>query len=158
MKKNRFRNPVMALALTGAVALGACGDDPVGLDDDHSDPHGVELVLNGVVVASYDADAGWTGELEVMEGEETAHIDVRFVDEEGDEITLEDDVYLLVEIEDEAVAEFEQDTPGEFGGHLHGVAAGDTDAVFSLMHGAVGDGHPDFVTTAVQVHVNAPAT
>lgn len=145
----------VALAVAGSVALGACGDDPVGLDE-HSDPHGIELVLNGVTIASYDADTGWTGELEVEVGEETAHIDVRFVDEDGDEITLDDDVYLEVEIEDEDIAEFEQDTPGEFGGHLHGVAQGETDAVFRLMHGAVGSGHADFVTTAVHVHVELP--
>jgi hypothetical protein len=60
-----------------------------------------------------------------------------------------------VEIDNETIAEFEQDTPGEFGGHLHGVAAGETDAVFSLMHGTVGSGHADFVTTAVHVHVEA---
>lgn len=149
------RSRFVALALAGTVALGACDDDPVGLDD-HADPHGVELVLNGVTIASYDADTGWTGELEVEVGEETAHIDVRFVDEDGDEITLDDDVYLEVEIEDEDIAEFEQDTPGEFGGHLHGVAQGETDAVFRLMHGAVGSGHADFVTTAVHVHVELP--
>jgi hypothetical protein len=154
--KNAFsRNSVLTLALAGAVALGACGDDPVGLDDDHSEPAGVELVLNGAIIASYEAGSGWTGELEVGVGEETAHIDVRFVAEDGDEIPIDEDLYLEVEIDNETIAEFEQDTPGEFGGHLHGVAAGETDAVFSLMHGTVGSGHADFVTTAVHVHVEA---
>lgn len=157
MKKRHSRNSTLAVVLAGAVALGACSDDPVGLED-HADPTGVELELNGVVIASYQAGSGWTGELEVLEGEETAHIEVRFVDEDGDPIELDDDVYLEVEIEDETVAEFEQDTPGEFGGHLHGVAAGETDAVFRLMHGAVGSGHADFETTAVHVHVEAPTT
>lgn len=151
-----------AFALAAAVAFGACSDDPVGLEE-HADPTGVELELNGVVIASYQAGAGWTGELEVMEGQETAHIDVRFVDADGDPIVLDDDVYLEVAIGDGTVAEFEQDTPGEFGGHLHGVAAGDTYAVFRLMHGAVGSGHPDFETPvaeadALHVHVTAPAT
>ena len=58
-----------------------------------------------------------------------------------------------VDVEDESIAEFEQDTPGEFGGHLHGVAVGETDVVFKLMHGAVGSGHADFVTAAVHAHV-----
>lgn len=150
-----FRNGAFALA--AAVAFGACSDDPVGVED-HADPTGVELELNGVVIASYQAGAGWTGELEVLEGQETAHIDVRFVDEDGDPIVLDDDVYLEVAIEDETIAEFEQDTPGEFGGHLHGVAQGETDAVFRLMHGAVGSGHADFETTSVHVHVEVPAT
>ncbi|MEX2473188.1 MAG: hypothetical protein WEA34_13455, partial [Gemmatimonadota bacterium] len=146
-----------AIAAAGAVALGACSDDPTGLEE-HADPTGVELELNGVVIASYQAGQGWTGELEVLEGEETAHIEVTFVDEDGDPIELDDDVYLEVEIEDEAIAEFEQDTPGEFGGHLHGVAQGETDATFRLMHGAVGSGHADFETTSVHVHVEVPTT
>lgn len=158
MWKRHYRNSALAIVLAGAVGLGACEDDPTGLEE-HADPTGLELVLNGVVIASYDASAGWTGELEVQEGEETAHIDVRFVDEEGDPIPLDEDTYLEVEIEDETVAEFEQDTPGEFGGHLHGVAEGETNAVFKLMHGAVGSGHPDFETTSsVHVHVSAPTT
>ena len=156
MKKVFSRNSLLTLSLAGAVAFGACGDDPTGLDE-HAEPHGVELVLNGVTIASYEAGTGWTGELEVEAGEETAHIDVRFVDEDGDEIQLDEDTYLEVEIEDEAIAEFEQDTPGEFGGHLHGVEVGETDAIFRLMHGAVGSGHADFVTTSVHVHVEAPA-
>jgi hypothetical protein len=46
-----------------------------------------------------------------------------------------------VEVEDESIAEFEQDTPGEFGGHLHGLQVGSTTLTFFLMHGAVGSGH-----------------
>jgi hypothetical protein len=156
MRKHSLRNSVMTFALAGAVGMGACSDDPVGIDDDHGDDvEGVELVLNGAVIASYDGDTRtWTGELEVSEGEETAHITVRFVDHDGNAVTLDADYYLEVDIEDETIAEFEQDTPGEFGGHLHGLLAGDTEAVFKLMHGAVGSGHADFETTAVHVHVN----
>lgn len=156
MKKTRsYRKPLLTLAVAGAVGLGACSDDPVGLDDHEDEVEGVELVLNGAVIASFDGDSRtWTGELEVDEGEETAHITVRFIDHDGNAIALDDDMYLEVDIEDETIAEFEQDTPGDFGGHLHGVLAGETDAVFKLMHGAVGSGHEDFETTAVHVHVN----
>jgi len=139
-----------------AVLLAACGDDSTGIDDDdHGDEvEGVQLVLNGQTIASYDGDSGaWTGELEVMVGEETAHIDVRFVDHDGDAIELDEDFYLEVVVEDEGIAEFEQDTPGEFGGHLHGIAVGETDVVFQLMHGSVGSGHADFVTAPVHAHV-----
>ena len=86
-------------------------------------------------------------------GEETARIAVHFVDHDGDAVSLDDDVYLEVEITDESIAEFEQDTPGEFGGYLHGKAEGETEAVFRLMHGTVGSGHADFVTAPVRVHV-----
>ncbi len=84
-------------------------------------------------------------------GEETAHIQVQFVAHDGDPIPLDDDFYLEVDIADESIAEFEQATPGEFGGQLRGRAQGETEAIFMLMHGAVGAGHPDFVTEPVHV-------
>ena len=148
----------LSLALAGVLALGlaACNESVTDDHDDHAEAEGVELVLSGNVIASYDGDTQtWTGELEVDVGEETAHITVRFVDHDGDPVPLDGDFYLEVAIEDESIAEFEQDTPGEFGGHLHGESEGDTDATFMLMHGTVGSGHADFVTQPVHVHVHA---
>ncbi|MEX2467087.1 MAG: hypothetical protein WD995_09255 [Gemmatimonadota bacterium] len=153
--KRSYRNSLAALAVAGMVGLGACSDDPVGLDDHEEAVEGVELVLNGAVIASYDGDSRtWTGEIDVPVGTETAHITVRFIDHDGDPVTLDADMYLEVDITDETIAEFEQDTPGEFGGQVHGMGVGETDAVFKLMHGAVGSGHADFETTAVHIHVN----
>lgn len=155
-KTRSYRNSLAALAVAGMMGLGACSDDPVGLDDHEEDVEGVQLILNGAVIAEFDGDLrAWTGELDVAAGVETAHITVRFVDHDGMAITLDADMYLEVDVVDETVAEFEQDTPGEFGGHLHGVAVGDTEAVFKLMHGAVGSGHADFETTPVHIHVQA---
>lgn len=144
----------LALPLAGALALGACGDDPVGVEEEHTEPHGLSVTMSGQPVASYDMDTGWTGDMQVAAGEETAHLEVTFLDEDGDPLTPEDDEYLEVVIGDVNVAGWEQDSPGEFGGHLMGVAPGQTDAVFRLMHGAVGVGHADFVTSGVVVQVN----
>lgn len=150
----------LTLLTAGLLVFAACGDDsPMDPGDDHEDHaeevEGVILSLSGQQIAAYDGETGqWMGELEVEPGEETAHIQVEFVDHNAQAVPLDDDFYLLVEVEDESVAEFEQDTPGEFGGHLHGVAEGDTDVVFSLMHGAVGSGHADFVTAPLHVHVH----
>lgn len=156
-----MKNPIRAtrlvlLPVAAMLAFVACDDDPTEVEE-HGEPEGVQLVLNAQTVATYDGETQtWTGELDVTVGEETEHIDVRFVDADGDPIVFDEDFYLEVEVEDEAIAEFEQDTPGEFGGHLHGIAEGETDVVFRLMHGAVGAGHADFVTTAVHAHVEAP--
>ena len=152
---NFSKRSTFGLLMAGLLVTAACSDDPAGVDDDHGEEvEGVQLVLNGQVIASYDGDTGsWTGEMEVPVGTETAHIDVRFVDHDGDAVALDSDFYLMVEVEDTNIAEFEQDTPGEFGGHLHGKSVGETDVVFSLMHGAVGAGHADFVTAAVHAHV-----
>lgn len=153
LKKKPF-----ALALVGALALGACDDDPTGVDDDHNDDvAGVVLTLNAAVLAEYDGPSrSWDVPVPIDAGDETAHIDVEFVDEAGNAITLDDDTYLQVTVDDETIAEFEQDTPGEFGGHIKGVAAGTARMEFSLMHGAVGSGHADFVTTGLVVNVTAP--
>lgn len=149
----------LALLTAGLLVFAACGDSAMEPDDDHDD-HGAEvegviLSLSGQNIAAYDGETGqWTGELEVEPGEETAHIGVIFVDHNAQAVPLDDDFYLQVDVSNESVAEFEQDTPGEFGGHLHGGMEGDTEITFSLMHGAVGSGHADFVTAPLHVHVH----
>lgn len=154
MKTWSYRNWPLAALAAAALVLAAC-ESSTEPEEEHYEPEGLELVMNGQVIASYDGDTqSWTGELEVDEGEETPHITVRFVDHDGDAIPMEDDTYLEVNIEDESIAEWEQDTPGEFGGHLHGHEAGETDVTFMLMHGAIGSGHADFVTTPVHAHVH----
>ena len=151
------KTPV-ALTLAGALALGACSDDdPTGVEDHGDDVDGIVLTLNGAVLSQYDGDTGtWSTPVSIEEGEETAHIDVEFVDEAGNAVVLDADMYLEVTVDDEAVAEFEQDTPGEFGGHIKGVAQGTALMEFSLMHGAVGSGHADFVTANLTVEVVVP--
>jgi hypothetical protein len=73
-----------------------------------------------------------------------------FVDIDGDELTPDATEYFMqVTVLDDAVADWEQDMPGEFGGHLHGEAAGSTTLTFSLMHGQVGTGHPDYISPAI---------
>ncbi|MDE2764665.1 MAG: hypothetical protein OXQ94_09240 [Gemmatimonadota bacterium] len=153
MRHSRLTLP-FALLSAGILALSAC--DGVEPEEGHADEvEGVILVLNGRTIASYDGhDGEWTGELEVEPGEETAHITVQFVDHDMEVVQLGDDFYLEVDVEDESIAEFEQDTPGEFGGHLHGQAEGDTEITFSLMHGSVGSGHADFVTKPLHIHVH----
>ena len=153
----RFRTPALALAMVGALALAACEDSPTDLDD-HGEATSLRLVMNGATIATFTwASNTWAGEMEVEVGMETPHIDVQFLDADGDVIDFDtSEFYLMVEVEDESIAEFEQDTPGEFGGHLHGEAVGETDVTFSLMHGSVGSGHADLVTAAVHAHVETP--
>lgn len=154
MRKRTIGNGLIGLVVISALALAGCSDTTEP-EEEHAEPEGVELVMGGQVIASYDGDTQrWTGEMEVDVGEETPHISVRFVDHDGDPIPLDEELYLEVDVEDESVAEFEQDTPGEFGGHLHGLMEGETDVTFMLMHGEVGSGHADFVTRPVHAHVH----
>ena len=155
MNTKSYRSPLAALAAILALTLAGCSESMTEVEEEHAEPEGVELVMGGLVIATYDGETQrWVGEMEVDAGEETPHIAVRFVDHDGDAITLGQELYLEVDIDDESIAEFEQDTPGEFGGHLHGVAEGETGVTFKLMHGTIGSGHPDFVTTPVHAHVH----
>ncbi|MEM7414082.1 MAG: hypothetical protein AAF389_01215 [Gemmatimonadota bacterium] len=153
----RYRNFGLSLAIVGSLFMAACEDSMTEVED-HAEAASMQLVMNGTTIATFTwASNSWAGEMEVEVGEETPHIDVRFYDADGDEVMFDTtEFYLMVEVEDETIAEFEQDTPGEFGGHLHGEAAGETDVTFSVMHGSVGSGHADLVTAAVHAHVETP--
>lgn len=158
MKHFKPRLP-LTLLTAGLLAISACDSsttEPDDDDDDHGEEvEGVVLTLSGETIASYDGEDGaWDAELEVEPGEETAVITVQFVDHEGHAVTLDDDFHLQVEMEDSSVAAFAQSTPGGYAGKLQGVAEGDTEVTFSLMHGAVGSGHADFVTAPLHVHVH----
>ena len=163
--KMRIKYDVCARSLglsliVGSLLLSACGDSTTGPEPepvDHAENVvGVQLVLSARTVATYDGPSGtWNDEFEVEVGEFTAHIDVRFVDANGVAVELGDDFYLEVESEDERIATIFQDDPGGFGIHIEGIAEGETELEFRLMHGAVGTGHPDFITAGLDVHVHA---
>ena len=156
MKKKTYRTLGSILAMTGVLALGACDDDPVGVDDDHLEPVGLVISAGGVDLVTVNG-ATVTGSLTVDAGQETAHLDVEFLAENGVRFTPEDaDEWLRVTMADPAVAGWEQDVPGEFGGHLHGESAGTTTAVFDLMHGAVGSttAHADYTSPAIPVVID----
>lgn len=144
----------MALPLIAALGLAACGDDPMVPDEMHSEPVRVEIRAAGQVLASA-TPASATGTLVVAVGTETMHLDVVFVDEDGDEVVPDDEEFLEVVVGNGSVAEWEQDTPGEFGGHLHGEAVGTTTLTFRLMHGTVGSSsaHADFISAQVPVEI-----
>ena len=123
---------------------------------------GVQLVMGQETIATYDADTEmWSGDhspFEIDEGETSGHIDVHFVDHDGDALEFGDDYYLEVESQADSIATFIQDDPGGFAIHIRGVAAGETGLVFKLMHGAVGSGHADFETEPYEVHVHDHGT
>lgn len=146
-----------ALAFSTLFAVSACDDDPVGTDDDdHADPVGMVISMGGADLVTVNGTTV-TGTLTVAAGQETPHIDVEFLDEDGDRFTPEDaDEWMAVVIADEAVATWEQDEVGEFGGHLHGEAAGTTTALFEIRHGAVGSAsaHADYRSPTIPVVIN----
>lgn len=152
MMKTHARTLGAFLTLWTLLSAGACSD-PAGLDG-HSEPEGVVLRIGGQVVASYDVDnRRWTGEVSVAAGQTTGQISVQFVDHDGRPISLGSGYYLEVEVGNTTVAAFNPTTPGAFTGTVQGKVAGQTTAVFKLMHGTVGRGHSDLSTAPVTVRV-----
>lgn len=153
--KNTFLYASLLLFLSTGIL--ACGDNPVdsGEDDDddqeeHSEAHGLRLILDGVEV--YRVLEGQVScqqepcRIDVMEGDETALITVEFLDDDGQEIheeDLEEDYSLGVEIADPDVADFEQgEDEGLWTLRIVGRLAGETRMKVELLHA----GHADFTT------------
>lgn len=151
-----YRSVPAVLALGVALLASACDDNPVDEGDGgHSEPFAVVVEEGGQEIASAEIEGSGVseGEIHVAPSDETSHLDVHFVDEDGEEINFDADFYLEAEIEDTTIAEVEQDEPGEFGVHVHGLAEGETTILFRLMHGQVGSGHSDFDAEPIMVHV-----
>jgi hypothetical protein len=150
------RLPATALLVSSLFVLSACDDDPVGAEDDHSEPVGMVVSLGGVDIVTVNGSTV-TGTLTVSAGQETAHIDIDFLDENGNRFAPDEaDEWLRVTIADPATATWEQDEPGEFGGHLQGRAAGATVARFDIMHGALNSAsaHADYTSPDIPVVIN----
>lgn len=147
-----------ALALMLSVTFSAaCGDDsPTGPGHDHSEPAGMVAELDGATVVSVNAARQVTGSFAVAAGEETGHIHVHLLDEDGDELEIGSGYWLRITSANPAVATIEQHEPGEFEFHLVGVGAGSTTLVFDLMHGTYPNGHTDYKSPNIPVHVAAP--
>lgn len=144
-----------AFLVISLLSLQAC-DTTSGDEEDHSDPFGAALIMNGVEIATQEGgeityNDGDHLELEV--GEETNLIQLRWIDEDGDRFSMdpEDGYSLQWNVDDESVLEVEQhEEDGPWSFHLVGVGAGETTVEFELLHN---DDHEDFTTLPFEVHV-----
>jgi len=134
----------------------ACKKDSTGHDHDHHfDAVGMRIVSSGQTLTSYIRDdISAFNALALTAGQETAHMDVEFFNDEDDEWETpdEDDYSLEISIADTNTAQYGQHE-GEEGGfefHLRGKQAGQTSAAFRIMH----DGHADFESRPVILNVN----
>ncbi|XWN35858.1 MAG: hypothetical protein ROO71_07805 [Balneola sp.] len=153
--KNSFihaaKTALYLLLVTGLFA--ACSNSTGSDDDDHSDPEGFRLKLNGQTVVEQLPDATVTGGFELEPGQETALITIFFLDHDGDEFQPDEPEFSLgAEFEDEGIAEFEQHAEdGKWSFHIHAEAEGITEMTLMLMH----NGHSDFNTQGIHVHVES---
>ncbi len=155
MKKSFIQAAKTALYLllvTGMFA--ACSNSTGSDDDDHQDPEGFRLKLNGQTVVEQLPNGTLTGEFEMTPGEETALITIFFLDDDGDEFQPDEPEFSLGAVFDPTgIAEFEQHAAdGTWGFHIHAESEGITNLTLQLMH----NGHSDFDTQEIHVHVEAP--
>jgi len=145
----RLAGGLLALALS----LGACSDS-TGPDHDHEEPAGLRAILNGATVVSINAARQVTGSFTVPAGQETDHIEIEFLAEDGDVIAIDEtEYYLAFEIDNPTLVDLEQHEPGEFEVHVVGLAAGTTNIRFKLMHGTFPGGHSDYTSPNIPVTV-----
>lgn len=163
MKKLSSEVSLRTLLFSGGIFLAAavvsaCGDDPVE-HEEHAEVEGIQLVHDGETVASFDGDdQEWSVdelELHIDEPTDFEVLCVHHGEDDGENCAHDDDLdlYLQVEVEDASVATFDPSDSPNFRVSGRGVSEGHTTAVFRIMHGAVGSGHPDFATTALTIHV-----
>jgi len=146
----------MTLTLGTALALGACGGDPVANEEEHVDPIGIVVVSGSVDVVSV-TGLNIVGAFSVEESGQTDPLGVQFVDDRGNRfVPDEPDEWLRVTVTHPDLAQWVPDTPGGWTGSIRGLQAGTTTVRFELMHGVVNSeaSHPDFGTPGIPVVVN----
>lgn len=156
MKIIRLQSLVyLVLFLSLSVLLSSCENSASAEEEEHSDPFGVVLILNGVEIAKQENGVVSYAEgdhLELKVGEETNLITVRWIAEDGDRFVPDEaEGYgLQWVIGNEAVTEIEQhEEDGAWSFHIVGTGTGETDIRFELFH----NDHSDFTSLPFEVHV-----
>ena len=152
-----------ALVILGSAAAAAC-DNPVAVEEhdeeehEHAEPERVRIRFADQVVATAGYQQGSAeGEIGLVAGSTVTDVVIEFLAEDGDVLETEDEDYLELELADPAVATFTPTEPGGFTGRIEARADGETTATLRLMHGELGEGHPDFISTPIRVVVRGPA-
>ncbi|NGP76047.1 hypothetical protein G3570_05360 [Balneolaceae bacterium YR4-1] len=149
---NKFSTNTLLITLAVLlITATACNNPASSEEEEHPEPAGVLLKMNGQEIARYE-DNSVTGQIEVNAGEETTLIRLFFLDDSGNEFQP-DEPELSLQWRDinTAIADVEQHSEdGKWAFHIHGEAQGNTSVVFQLLH----DGHSDFDTQPIPVVVN----
>jgi hypothetical protein len=143
------------LILLTLISLTSCSNPASSDEEEHSDPFGVAMIVNGIEIAAQENGVITYNEGEYIElgaGEETSLITIRWIAEDGDRFVpeTEDGYSLRWVVENENVLEVEQhEEDGPWSFHLVGLSAGESEVNFELLH----NDHPDFTSLPFEVHV-----
>lgn len=146
---------IFTLLFSLATLLSSCENSASAEEEEHSDPFGLALIINGVEIAKQENGvvSYETGDfISLTAGDETDLITLRWIDEGGDRfVPDETEGYgLQWQVADETITEVEQhEEDGAWSFHLKGLAAGDTNVRFQLFH----NDHSDFTSLPFEVRV-----
>ena len=150
MRKQRTRNTLILILALLVGSLAACKKNPVEPDDDHAEAEGPVLRMNGVDIVTV-KEARVTGGIRVKVGTETDHIEVYFLNHDGNRFQpTSKDFALGWAMADETVAGVELEAGKKWDIHIHGKKVGQTTLELRLLH----VGHVDFRTPPIPVTVN----
>jgi|GEM_PF-2900181 len=127
---------------------------PIEVEEHHGEEHpeaeGLRLVHDGDTLVWVDGSTV-TGEIELHHEETSEEIDVWFIDDHGDLFQPDDpdEVWLTGSIADTTIANFASLDSAAFGFTLEGIEEGMTELTLSIVH----DGHADYTSPAIEVHV-----
>lgn len=132
----------------------SCSNSASTEEEVHQDAEGFVLKLNGDnIVEKYPNQDLVNNFPEVNVNDETALIEIFFIDDDGNEfIPDEPEVFLGFEISDSNIIEIEQHEGELWEFHVKGVQEGNADLTLLLMH----DDHPDFESPAINISVVTP--
>ena len=130
----------------------SCEEDPIAPQEEHVEAVGMVFYSSGAEIART-----YAGETEskffVPVGGLSDHIDIKFINEDGDEFTVdeEDTQTLAWEFDDPTIADIWQHEgeEGAFEFHLQGLIVGETNIEFFVMH----NDHSDFRSGKIPVKV-----
>ena len=148
MKNNNYTNlKFSTLILT--IAILACSNPANSDHEEHNEPVGFVLKMNGTDHVKQE-NGTVTGSFTLTNGNESDHVTIYYIAEDGDEFQPHTDegYSLAAEFANSDMMEFESE--GDWGFHLHPKAVGTTTMKLKLMHG----GHSDFTTQNITITVN----
>jgi hypothetical protein len=132
--------------------LSSCGsDNPVEPSEEHFEAIGLFIIASGDTIVKYQGGTV-TGNIEVAQGEDTALLSVKFIEEDGDVgLPPNSDWSLAWEVADTAVADVHthQNEIQNYQFHIEGKAAGETDIKIIVNH----FDHKDFESREIPVSV-----
>lgn len=131
----------------------ACSNSTSGNEEEHPEPEGFVLKMNGQIIVEQLPDQSVTGEFQLTANDTTDLVTIFFLDHDSNEFQPEEaENSLDYEFDNEGIANFEQNAEdGKWSFLIHAEAEGTTNLRLKLMH----NGHEDFTTQYFPINVTA---